>query len=413
MKTAGHPSTILLLAILLALAPAAGIRAADASRSASIALSQPAQPATLVVELPLAHLRFVETDSDAIQVIDQTAAEASAPLPVVLSEQANRVQLTLAGTFSAENPPVLDLLIQLPRTTNLLLTSGGGRLLLTGLRGDVEINQTANGSIQLIDLSGSIVVNAGAAEIRASLTANPTKVIALTTGEGPIELTLPADTAASVTLRSHLGRIDTNFAAAKLKTKTVKARADAASPAPGKLVTGTLNGGGVAVTLATVGGAITLRQGPPAQPDPDETWRGVTVRFQDPDNFTDAVEDSPGSTSAYYLDELREYVQRIAASRLAAGQRLTIVFLDLDLAGYIRPDRHNLRVLTGGSPPRAHLRFQLIGSDGQPLREGEQQLSDPSYQFNAPLPGRDEPLYYEKQMLRDWILQEFAAPAKR
>src|SRR6185312_7467978 len=141
----------------------------------------------------------------------------------------------------------------------------------------------------------------------------------------------------------------------------------------GKLVSGTLNGGGVDIKISTMNGEITLRRTESAATTmtgpKTESPAHVTVVFQDPDNFTDIRDSHSNMNNKGALDELRDYVQTIAVPRLPAGSALTITFLDLDFAGEIRPDKDNVRIVTDTTPPRAQLKFQLLGPDGQVLKE--------------------------------------------
>ncbi len=133
----------------------------------------------------------------------------------------------------------------------------------------------------------------------------------------------------------------------------------------------------------------------------------VTVVFQDPDKFTDAQESHTGFTSTASLEELRDYVQQTAAPLIPHGSKLAVTFIDLDFAGMIRPDKDNIRVMTGVTPPRAHVKFQLVDAAGQTLKEGERRLSDMNYQQTIHVQGRNDPLVYDKQLLQDWLKQEF------
>lgn len=178
----------------------------------------------------------------------------------------------------------------------------------------------------------------------------------------------------------------------------------------GKLVSGTLNGGGVDIKISTMNGEITLRRTSPTAtqvaPNTNPSER-VTVVFQDPDNFTDIRESHSNMNSTVDLEELRNFVQKTAESRLAAGTTLTITFLDLDFAGEIRPDKDNIRVMTDVTPPRAHVKFALLGTGGKILEEGERRLSDMNYQQSLSHIGRNDPLSYEKELLKGWITREF------
>ena len=133
----------------------------------------------------------------------------------------------------------------------------------------------------------------------------------------------------------------------------------------------------------------------------------VSVIYQDPDNFTDAKDSHTNFTSTSSLEELKTYVQRIAAPLIPTGSKLTVTFLDLDFAGLIRPDKDNIRVMTDVTPPRAHLKFELADSAGKVIKEGERRLIDMNYQLNIQARIQSDPLVYDKQLLRDWLEKEF------
>ena len=138
-----------------------------------------------------------------------------------------------------------------------------------------------------------------------------------------------------------------------------------------------------------------------------KTDDSVSVVYQDPDNFTDAKESHTNFTSSGALEELKTYVQRIASPLIPAGGKLTVSFLDLDFAGMIRPDKDNIRVMTGVTPPRAHLKFELVDSAGKVVKAGERRLIDMDYQQNMQARVRGDSLIYDKQLLRDWLEKEF------
>ena len=133
----------------------------------------------------------------------------------------------------------------------------------------------------------------------------------------------------------------------------------------------------------------------------------VTVTFEDPDHFTDVQDRYSNLASQADLDELRDCVQQTAANSIPAGTKLTVTFLDVDLAGLIRPDKDNIRVMTGTTFPRAHLKFQLVDNSGKVMKEGERKLSDMIYQQSMQIVGRNEALFYDKQLLKEWVRKEF------
>lgn len=135
----------------------------------------------------------------------------------------------------------------------------------------------------------------------------------------------------------------------------------------------------------------------------------VTVTFQDPDNFTDVHENQSLETSTYYLDELRGCLQQTASPLLAAGQKLVITVTDVDLAGdnnFSSPD--HIRIMKEIYAPRVHLKFQLLDADGKVLKEGERKLIDQFYLQQIKMPGgNQDPLYYDKALLKQWVRNEF------
>lgn len=135
----------------------------------------------------------------------------------------------------------------------------------------------------------------------------------------------------------------------------------------------------------------------------------ITVNFQDSDKYTDARDTVNGPTSQYYLDELGKYVKELAAKRLTAGQKLTVTFTDIDLAGDIVPgQRDNVRVIKEIYIPRMVLHFQLQDSSGAVIKEGDRHLSDLNYMQNLLPPiDQNEPLRYDKALLADWVRKEF------
>ena len=147
----------------------------------------------------------------------------------------------------------------------------------------------------------------------------------------------------------------------------------------------------------------------PLTPSP-ATKGNVTVNFTNPDDFTDVRESFGGGTSQYYLNVLTEHVQNVATRQLPEGQKLTVTFTDIDLAGDFRPGRPDLngvRIMKSIYMPRMTLNFQLTGADGKVVKEGERILSDMAYLRNISIIDRDQPLFYDKALLDSWIRNDF------
>lgn len=139
-----------------------------------------------------------------------------------------------------------------------------------------------------------------------------------------------------------------------------------------------------------------------------KTPDNVTVIFQDADKFTDVLENNSNTTSTYYLDQLRDVLIKTAAPLLAPGQKLAITVTDIDLAGETRFNQPSqIRVIKDVYVPRAELKFQLLGADGKVVKEGTRKLSDLNYQTRLRGIGSDQPLYYDKLLLKEWVQSEF------
>lgn len=145
----------------------------------------------------------------------------------------------------------------------------------------------------------------------------------------------------------------------------------------------------------------------------------VEVSFVNPENFADAADGQRGSDFGREanLQELKEYIQRRAEDRLAAGQQLSVRITDVDFAGEVEPWRTprmgDARLVKDVYPPRIVLEFKLTDATGAVIKEGSRRLTDLSFMMNVHPINRDDPRIYEKELLDRWIRSEFAGAKKR
>lgn len=127
---------------------------------------------------------------------------------------------------------------------------------------------------------------------------------------------------------------------------------------------------------------------------------GVTVRFVNPERYTDA--ESSGGGRAGTLAEFRAYIETLGSRYLAPGQTMSIDILDIDLAGQYEPRGRGseVRVMRDVTPPRIKLRYTLRDRGGR-ARSGEDHLSDINYR----VVGRSSigQFGYDKSLLNDWF----------
>ncbi len=142
----------------------------------------------------------------------------------------------------------------------------------------------------------------------------------------------------------------------------------------------------------------------------DAKQSAVAVTFKDSDKFTDARSSFGSSTDQYYLDTLSDHLKKVAAKHLATGQKLEITITDVDLAGDFipgNPNTQDVRIIKDIFFPRLALSFKLTGADGKVIKEGERKLSDMNFMGNISLIDRNQPLFYDKTLLSDWVQKEF------
>ncbi len=237
-----------------------------------------------------------------------------------LAEKDNVIELNYgSGTHGSSS--AADFRIVVPRNTALDLTTGwGGDIKVDDVTGDVEV-KNMNGEIKLTGLGGGALAETMNGEITAAFATLPSgKPLSFTSMNGEIALHLPPDTKANVRIRTQNGSILTDFNEAELVTKSEAVATDAkaigetarlageiarevaeaargvaeevraameadrngsqrttVTPKPprpprtpsipamagGKVVSGTLNGGGADIQIATMNGDIVVRKNSP------------------------------------------------------------------------------------------------------------------------------------------------------
>lgn len=152
-----------------------------------------------------------------------------------------------------------------------------------------------------------------------------------------------------------------------------------------------------------------------AAPDAAST---VEVNFIEPDKFSDVKDrySSQDEANEYYLRQLKEHLERVAARRLAPGQRLVVAISNIDMAGDFEPWRspqmQDVRIVKDIYPPRIDLSFQLLDVTGEVVSEGQRELRDLSFNMRASSVPTHDPLRHEKALLDDWVRREFRTAKK-
>ena len=134
----------------------------------------------------------------------------------------------------------------------------------------------------------------------------------------------------------------------------------------------------------------------------------VEVIFDHPEKFSDVKDGEFGTEKGRdaILDQIREFVIARAEKALPAGQKLTITFTDIDLAGDYEPWRgpqfSDVRIVKSIYPPRLTFGFKVTDAAGKTVKEGKEDLRDLAFDMRLTI-DRQDPLRYENDILKDWV----------
>ncbi len=165
----------------------------------------------------------------------------------VIKEGNNLIVKNLRKSRSAE--------IYLPANQNLSVKSTWqGNIKIYNFKGEVEADAELNGSIKIEEISGPLTANAlnGTIEVTFSKVNQGSPVTVYTTN-GAVDISLPENTPADLTMGSTNGEIYTNFDLAVPDKNGLKSVSS-------KRIGGSINKGGVKIKLRSTNGNIYLRK---------------------------------------------------------------------------------------------------------------------------------------------------------
>ena len=145
---------------------------------------------------------------------------------------------------------------------------------------------------------------------------------------------------------------------------------------------------------------------------PVKTDARVDVVFSSPEKFTDVRDSYTASDKGRegILSQIRDYLVNRADIYVSPGQKLTVTFTDIDLAGDFEPWRGtegmDIRIVKDIYPPKMDLEFKLTGADGAVIKEGKRQLRDLAFMSRLSI-NRNDTLRFEKALLDDWLKDDF------
>lgn len=142
----------------------------------------------------------------------------------------------------------------------------------------------------------------------------------------------------------------------------------------------------------------------------------VEIEWDKPEKYRDV---RPSNESRKRFREatfkrIDEYMNKLA-SELPDNSKLLMTVNDLDLAGEVFPasfvglghSTSDVRVIKNIDIPRMKFSYQLLDELGQVIQQSEVNLKDMSFLDRSNSSFRNEPLRYEKNMLKRWFEEEF------
>ena len=148
-------------------------------------------------------------------------------------------------------------------------------------------------------------------------------------------------------------------------------------------------------------------------PGAPQSSANVELAFRDPAGIV--ARDSAWTDRDQWLDKLGRYVVEHASAHVPEGARLRVTITGVQRAGMVEPwlgrGLWDVRIVRDSTPPRIDLTFQLVSPQGAVLKEGTRTLRDMNFLRRTGIHS-GEPLSYEKNLIDDWLRQDFG-PAPR
>ncbi|NAS31744.1 DUF4097 family beta strand repeat protein [Flavobacteriaceae bacterium R38] len=148
-----------------------------------------------------------------------------------------------------------DFEIYLPASQNISVNGTWlGDIEIYGFTGEIEAKAESVGNITIEDVTGPIIANSNTGTIQVLFNkVNQSSPISISSATGKLDVSLPSNTSADVSLRSTMGEIYTNFDL-KMPDK------DGLRAISSQRINGTINKGGVEINLRSSTGNIYLRK---------------------------------------------------------------------------------------------------------------------------------------------------------
>lgn len=242
-----------------------------------VPLSDPSRPATLKVHLVNGGITVKGYDGKEI-IVEPRGHDRESPESEGSGGMRRIPQTATWLTVDSENNEVniktdalhqdVSLNITVPHHTSLSLSSiNGGEITVSDVEGELDVNNT-NGGVTLNNVSGSAVAHSLNGRVKATFTrVDPQKPLAFSSMNGNIDVTLPPDLKANLSLRTDNGAIYSDFNVQVQPALSLQAEENEQGAGgkyrvqAEKTLHATVNGGGPEIQIKNFNGNIYLRKG--------------------------------------------------------------------------------------------------------------------------------------------------------
>ncbi|OHU86216.1 MULTISPECIES: DUF3016 domain-containing protein [Pseudoalteromonas] len=128
------------------------------------------------------------------------------------------------------------------------------------------------------------------------------------------------------------------------------------------------------------------------------------VTFKDFKDYRDVKpsNEARGSYHKRIASQLEKHITKLA-EQLPEGYKLEVTFDDIDLAGDVRFNADDLRIVKPIYFPRLDISYSLVDGKGMKLlADSDVNLKDMSFMDRARI-GHEESFYHEKRLLSEWF----------
>jgi len=182
---------------------------------------------------------------------------------LTVEEEDNEVTISTSAMASGRT---VNITVQVPTNCSMKLsTINDGNIKIENVTGDVEVSNL-NGSVEIDGLSGSAVVDALNEDITVAFAkVDQKKSMSFSSMNGDIDVTFPPDVKATMRLKNDMGEIYSDFdikmdySASKVEDKS-RGKMGKKKISMEKMMTGSINGGGVDILFKNFNGDIFIRK---------------------------------------------------------------------------------------------------------------------------------------------------------